>query len=143
MATLRKIKGNYYARVRWSINYKQQERIYPLLAEDDGQADLRLGEVEEKEHLIKQEIEIAFWWLIENGERTHQVIYTLAEAVEEFLQHLSRYGRKQSTIEIRRQTFNHMTHFYHKPLSVFRLMKIRLIHDNHTFGRDIRPQSIL
>ena len=108
MATLRKIKGNYYARVRWSINHKQYERIYPLLAEDDGQADLRLGEVEEKEHLIKQEIEIAFWWLIENGERTHQVIYTLAEAVEEFLQHLSRYGRKQSTIEIRRQTFKNV-----------------------------------
>ncbi len=101
--TLRKIADNYYARVRWSINLKQKEKTYNLYTQDPAIADERLSDVEDKEHLIIADVEFSFWWMNGDFSKTHQVVYTLADAIEEFLKHLRRYGAVENTIERRRQ----------------------------------------
>jgi len=106
MATkLRTIKSNKYARVRWTIKYERYEKVFPLDTKDDEVADHRLEEVKEKEHLIKKGVEFEFSWKTDT-KYAKQIKYTLAEAADDYLAYLSRYGRKESTIQIRRQSYN-------------------------------------
>ena len=104
MATLINRRGKWYARVRWRDNNKSNETQISLKTKCDIIADYRLGIVEKKEHLIKKGVEFDFNDFV-NGDAT-QIKCTLFEAVEEYLIHLKRYGRKKSTIQIRRESFN-------------------------------------
>ena len=53
MATLRKLRNSYYARIRWYENDYQQEESVPLRTHLKSEASVRLNEVERYEHIIK------------------------------------------------------------------------------------------
>ena len=120
MATLRTIKGNKYARIRWWVGHGYAEKTISLQTKDDAVADHRMEEVQKKEHLIKQGVEFEFEWVNDDG-KTKQIIYTLIEAVEEYLQYLARYGRKENTIRSRRESCNSFMKCVGKTFPVQRL----------------------
>ena len=120
MATLRTIKGNKYARIRWWVGHGYAEKTISLQTKDDAVADHRMEEVQKKEHLIKQGVEFEFKWVNDDG-YTKQIKYTLIEAVEEYLQYLERYGRKANTIRSRRESYNSFMKSIGKSFSVERL----------------------
>jgi len=54
MATLKNIKGNYYARVRFTVNDERREKMVPLKTTNKVQAHRYLKQINEREHLFRQ-----------------------------------------------------------------------------------------
>ncbi len=121
MASIRTIKGNKYSRVRWWVGYGcYKEKTISLSTKDDAVADYRNRIVTKKEYLIKQGVEYEFEWENNDGENK-QIVYTLIEAVEEYLEYLERYGRKANTIRSRRESYNSFMKCIGKTFPVQRL----------------------
>ena len=63
MATLKKRRAKWYARVRWYNEYgKRQEKQIPLKTENESIAVQRMLVVEKKERHIKRGMEFQFPW---------------------------------------------------------------------------------
>ena len=105
MASLKQMRGKYYSRIRQWNGIRQIEKLIPLKTSNKTDARLRNSEVERYESDIKNGMEFEFSWKTDT-KYAKQIKYTLAEAADDYLAYLSRYGRKESTIQIRRQSYN-------------------------------------
>jgi len=99
MASLKKRRTKWYARVRWyDNNGRRYENQIPLLTKDKATARIRLSEVSRNEKDLRDGIDVEFAWQNKEGE-TKIVEYSLESAVEEYLSYLRSNGRRNSTIE--------------------------------------------
>ena len=99
MATLKKRRAKWVARVRW---YNQcglrEEKQIPLHTTYETVAIERLIQVEKKEKYIKKGMTFDFPWQNNNGELRLRKL-TLKLAVDKYLDYLDRNGNKPATIE--------------------------------------------
>ena len=98
MATMRPLRGKWYARVRWSDeNGIRSEETIPLRTSSKVTAHERIAEVNKVEKDIKQGMEFSFPWLSDST-TTKVQRYTVLDAVEQWLSQRSSEGIRQSTI---------------------------------------------
>ena len=98
MATMRPLRGKWYARVRWSDeNGIRSEETIPLRTSSKVTAHERIAEVNKVEKDIKQGMEFSFPWLSDST-TTKVKRYTVLDAVEQWLSQRSSEGIRQSTI---------------------------------------------
>ena len=94
MAKLRKIKGHYYARIRYN---SRKEKAIPLKCRDIKTASIRLGIVNDNEELIRFGEDVSFAWL--NGDFTKLIELKIKDAVEKYLKYKHTDGTRIKTIE--------------------------------------------
>ena len=101
MATLRKLRNSYYARIRWYENDYQQEESVPLRTHLKSEASVRLNEVERYEHIIKdsEDYSALFPWLKPEGGKTEIVRRTVQDAIDEHLTVKDIRNQRKSTID--------------------------------------------
>ena len=101
MATLRKLRNSYYARIRWYENDYQQEESVPLRTHLKSEASVRLNEVERYEHIIKdsEDYSALFPWLKPEGGKTEIVRRTVQDAIDEHLTVKDIRNLRKSTID--------------------------------------------
>ena len=101
MATLRKLRNSYYARIRWYENDYQQEESVPLRTHLKSEASVRLNEVERYEHIIKdsEDYSALFPWLKHEGGKTEIVRRTVQDAIDEHLTVKDIRNLRKSTID--------------------------------------------
>ena len=101
MATLRKLRNSYYARIRWYENDYQQEESVPLRTHLKSEASVRLNEVERYEHIIKdgEDYSALFPWLKHEGGKTEIVRRTVQDAIDEHLTVKNIRNQRKSTID--------------------------------------------
>lgn len=91
MAGLRRLKGKFYARIRWSEDGKAQEKIIPLKTDCREKAESLLPRINQQEQLLRQgclnKIQIRQLSKIDN------LIY-------EYYQHLRAKGDSEKTVEL-------------------------------------------
>ena len=98
MATMRPLRGKWYARIRWSDkNGNRSEETIPLRTSSKVTAHERIAEVNKVEDDIKQGMEFSFPWLSDST-TTKVQRYTVLDAVEQWLSQRSSEGIRQSTI---------------------------------------------
>ena len=83
MATLKKRRGNWYARIQWrDENGSMKEKQIPLRTRLKVTALARLPEVKKVETDIKEGLSFTFPWM--GGERrTRVIVFMVGNAVEE------------------------------------------------------------
>ena len=97
MASLRKMRGKWYARVRKWDGIKEKETLIPLRTESKVQALERLSRVKIYEKDIKSGIDFTFSWL--NDEKKTMVRHlTISQAGDEFLKTRKGDGYEESTL---------------------------------------------
>ena len=97
MASLRKMRGKWYARVRKWDGIREKEILIPLRTESKVQALERLSRVKNYEKDIKSGINFTFSWL--NDEKKTKVRHlTIAQAGDEFLKTRKGDGYEESTL---------------------------------------------
>ena len=108
MATLRKRRKLWYARVKWYENNNpyQKEKLIPLRTESKVEAMERLSEVKKYETDIKDGMEFAFPWLCDSNKTTVKR-FTLSDAVNRYLIHRSRLNLRPKTLELNNQSLDY------------------------------------
>ncbi|MBC8550949.1 MAG: site-specific integrase [Candidatus Brocadiales bacterium] len=84
MATLRMLKGKWYARIYMPRGSKPSEKKIPLRTSDKRIAIERLNQVNEVEAFIRAGEEWSFPWLNDDG-HTKRVVLTLSEAIDNYI----------------------------------------------------------
>jgi site-specific recombinase XerD len=99
MASLRKRRGTWYARVQWYEKgaTRQTEKSVSLRTSSKVTAHERIAEVNKVEDDIKQGMEFSFPWLSDSTTTKIQR-FTIHDAVEQWLGQRSSEGIRQSTI---------------------------------------------
>lgn len=97
MAGLRLLRDRYYARIHMPQGVRPRERKVPLKTGDKRLAVIRLGEVERVEDLLKKGEDWEFSWANETG-ATKPFIYTLAEAIQDYIDFKQADGIRPKTI---------------------------------------------
>ena len=100
MATLKKRRGNWYARVQWrNTNYKMRETQIPLRTESKVIAISRLSMVNKVETDIKTGINFTFPWLNNTG-HLKVVQFTLEAAIDKWMDHRKNSRIRANTLKI-------------------------------------------
>ena len=112
MATLKKRRGYWYARVLWYKNNqsRQTEKQVPLKTKSKVTARERLAEVNKVEDDIKEGMNFSFSWLSEST-TTKVQRYILNDAVEKWLSQRNAEGIRQSTIKRNRYSMKSFMFF--------------------------------
>ena len=97
MATLKKRRESWYARVLWYDNKLKKEKQVPLRTKSKVSARERLAIVNKVESDIKAGIEFTFPWL-SNDSTTTVKRFTISNAVDLWLSNRKSNGIRQSTI---------------------------------------------
>ena len=100
MASIRKRKRLYYARVTWREGSQKKEKQIPLRTNLKSQALKRQTEVEKFEHIVKKggDYSARFPWL-KGGGKTEIVRRTVQEAIDEYHVVKDIRNQRKSTIE--------------------------------------------
>ena len=101
MATLKKARQSYYARIRWyDIEMVRHEKTVPLKTHLKSEASVRLNEVERYEHIIKdgEDYTAIFPWFNDGG-KTEIVRRTVQDAIDEYLVVKNIRNQRKSTID--------------------------------------------
>lgn len=98
MGSLRKARGKYYARLYYSNNGRNKEKIFPLNTSNRRQAESRLLEVKQFQDLAING-EFTPSWKSENGNPCADG-YKLSEATEDFLKSRKADNARNSTLDI-------------------------------------------
>ncbi|MEE9167131.1 MAG: phage integrase N-terminal SAM-like domain-containing protein [Candidatus Neomarinimicrobiota bacterium] len=107
MASLKKRREMWYARVRIWNGFRQIEKQIPLRTKSKTEARVRLSEVEKLENDIKKGTEFSFAWL--SGEsRTKVVHFKIFEAVKMWLKSREQNNIRQATIRINKVAISHL-----------------------------------
>ena len=88
MASLRKHRLKYYARVQWRDENKvKRGRTIPLKTHLKSEALVRKSEVEAYEHILKdgEDYKALFPWIKPDGGKTEIVRRTVQESIDEYL----------------------------------------------------------
>ena len=118
MATLRKRRGKWYARIRWcDKNGCNKEKQIPLRTHLKNEAYARFFEVENKESDIKDGMGFSFPWLNDSG-KTKLVMQTLQDIIDKYHTSKSINGIRNSTIERSQCALKTLTSFLGKSFPV-------------------------
>ena len=131
MATLKKRRGNWYARVLWikSNSERQTEKQIPLRTNSKVTAYERLAEVKKVENDIKAGLEFSLPWLSETTS-TKIKRFTLNDAINQWM--LKRKDKlAEKTIELNRDGLNYFVKFIGKahPVETIRTNHIESFSD--------------
>ena len=144
MASLRKRRGSWYARVLWyeSGATKQTEKSVPLRTSSKVTARERIAEVNKVEDDIKQGMEFSFPWLSDST-TTKVQRFTILDAVEQWLSQRSSEGIRQSTIKRNRYSLgSFMSHIgTSPPLSKVSTSMIDS-YRTHCIHKEMKPNGI-
>ena len=144
MASLRKRRGSWYARVLWyeSGATKQTEKSVPLRTSSKVTARERIAEVNKVEDDIKQGMEFSFPWLSDST-TTKVQRFTILDAVEQWLSQRSSEGIRQSTIKRNRYSLESlMSHIgTSPPLSKVSTSMIDS-YRTHCIHKEMKPNGI-
>ncbi|SVC86332.1 uncharacterized protein METZ01_LOCUS339186, partial [marine metagenome] len=101
MATLKKRRKLWYARVRWyeKNNPYQKEKLIPLRTESKVEAMERLSEVKKVDSDIKNGMAFAFPWLTDSIQTTVKR-FTLSDAVKHYVEHRNKLKLRPKTLEL-------------------------------------------
>ena len=100
MASIRKMRGRYYSRVRWySDTERRIEKLIPLKTDKKSEAVIRNNEVEKVEDLISQGENWSFGWMGEGGKKK-LIRKSIAESVDNYIAVKRIDGVRQSTIDL-------------------------------------------
>ena len=108
MATLKKRRSNWYARVLWYENAKKKEKQVPLRTDSKVVARERLSMVNKVELDIKSGMNFTFPWL-SNGNQTKLKRFTLLDATNLWM--LKRQKYRNSTLNINKQSIRYIIDF--------------------------------
>jgi len=98
--------GPFYARVYLPrLGQRPKAKLIPLKTENDREAAIRLQEVRQVEHLLKQGIEYTFPWI--NGSPMAVKRTSLREAAREYLKLRADEGIRPKTLDIYRLALHH------------------------------------
>ena len=116
MATLKKRRGKWYARVLWydGTGYKKEKQI-PLRTESKTVARERLFAVNREEAEIKDGLKFSFPWLNEDGV-TKVIRFTVELAAEEWMKRREKNGIRPKTIEMNWMGLNHFMNYVGKSM---------------------------
>ena len=107
MASMRRVKNTWFARVIIWDGHKQREKTISLNTSDKATGRIRLAEINRNEKDIKDGINIEFAWQNDDGE-TKVLEYSLDLAVDEYLGYLKSNGRRSSTIQRARECLRNL-----------------------------------
>jgi hypothetical protein len=116
MATLKKRRNKWYARVLWydETGYKKEKQI-PLRTESKTVARERLVAVNREEVEIKDGLKFSFPWLNDNGV-TKVIRFTVELAAEEWMKRREKNGIRPKTIEMNWMGLNHFMNYVGKSM---------------------------
>ena len=114
MATLKKRRGSWYARVLWYDNHgRKKEKQVPLRTKSKVTARERLGTVNKDELDIKDGLEISFPWMNEEG-HTKISVFTLKNAAEQWMKHCIKNRMAKNTLMINRISLSRFSYLIKK-----------------------------
>ena len=120
MASLRKMRGKWYARVRVWDGIRQKETLIPLRTKSKVSARERLTKVNSYERDIKNGIDFTFPWLNDDGKTVVKYL-TVAEAGNEFIETRRGDGLQESTLRRNMHSLNSLFRVVGKTYSVERV----------------------
>ncbi|MBT3996666.1 MAG: tyrosine-type recombinase/integrase [Candidatus Marinimicrobia bacterium] len=127
MASIRKMRGKWYSRVRWYDNTigKQKEYLQPLRTDNKTVAHKRNQIVTKYQDDIGSGMEFEFPWMTDGGETKIKEM-TLGEAVDSWIERrIKQPDIRPSTIEINK---NGMSHLYNTVPNTYPLKSITTEH---------------
>ena len=108
MATLKKRRGNWYARIQWrDKNGRMKENQTPLRTQSKVTARERLSLVTKVESDIKNGLSFSFPWMNDDG-RTKVSVFTLSDAVEQWIGHRENNKIRKSTLALNQLTLKYL-----------------------------------
>jgi len=109
MATFKKRRGVWYARVQWWEDISRKEKQIPLRTSSKVTAHERIAEVNKIEDDIKQGLEFSLPWLTDSV-KTKVKRFTLKDAVDQWMS--KRVGKlAEKTIELNQDGLNYFLKF--------------------------------
>ena len=139
MASLRKRRGTWYARVQWWIGQKRKELNIPLRTKKKIVARERISEVERVEEHIKEGNQFSFPWM-HNTVKTKVIRLTIKEAVIKWMNERKHLIRKNAML-INQNSLNHLintlggtTHLSNIDNSAILLYNRYLINKNYSIA---------
>ena len=100
MATLKKRRGNWYARVQWrDKNGGMKEKQIPLRTQSKVTARERLSEVAKVRYDIRDGLSFSFPWM-NDGCRTKVIVFTVGDAIKQWIIHREKSKIRESTLEL-------------------------------------------
>lgn len=106
MASLRKARGKYYARLYWSKDGQNKEKIFPLNTTNRREAESRLLEVNQY-HDLAINSEFTPSWKSENG-NPHEDGYRISDAKRDFLKGCKSDRLRETTLQLYGRGFNRL-----------------------------------
>lgn len=130
MATLKKRRGVWYARVRWYFDSIRQEKQIPLKTDSKVTARERLAKVNKVESDIKAGMNFFFPWLHENSSTTLKR-FTFSDAKDQWLKHREKSKIRKKTIELNKWSMDLLIEFNgaKKPLVSFTNSDVNCLKD--------------
>jgi site-specific recombinase XerD len=111
MASLKKRRGVWYARVRWYDDHQREvEKQITLKTDHITTAKMRLAEVNNVEDTIKLGLEYSFAWLSDSSGITKVRRFTLSNAIDEWISNREKGKIRKSTLLVNRTGLNYLTH---------------------------------
>ena len=111
MASLKKRRGVWYARVRWYDGHQREvEKQITLKTDQITTAKMRLAEVNNVEDTIKLGLEYSFAWLSDSSGITKVRRFTLSNAIDEWISNREKGKIRKSTLTVNRTGLNYLTH---------------------------------
>ena len=142
MATLRPMRGAWYARTRWMKNGISNEILTPLKTKSKVVARERLVEVNKVESDIKDGINFDFPWMSDETS-TKVKRFTLVDAYENWLSFRESEGIRPSTIRRNRYTMKHFSNVVGKSLPLSSITTTTIdTYRNYCIQTNMKPNGI-
>ena len=107
MASIKKFRDKWYARIQTWDNGVRREKLIPLKTESKVEARVRIAQIEKVEKDIKDGVEFDFPWIRNNGGKTKVKPLILSDAIDKFINHrIKSDSLRASTISINRRALN-------------------------------------
>ena len=107
MASIKKFRDKWYARIQSWDNGVRKEKLIPLKTENKVEARVRIAQIEKVEKDIKDGVEFDFPWIRNNGGKTKVKPFILSDAIDKFINHrIKADSLRASTISINRRALN-------------------------------------
>ena len=107
MASIKKFRDKWYARIQTWDNGVRKEKLIPLKTENKVEARVRIAQIEKVEKDIKDGVEFDFPWIQNNGGKTKVKPLILSDAIDKFINHrIKSDSLRASTISINSRALN-------------------------------------
>jgi len=107
MASIKKFRDKWYARIQTWDHGARREKLIPLKTKSKVEARVRIAQIEKVEKDIKDGVEFDFPWIRNNGGKTKVKPLILADAIDKFINHrIKSDSLRAATISINRRALN-------------------------------------